>query len=133
VPTIHAILAIRQRLYRDLVGTLLSGECGVRVYEMAETEQAETELAVAATLRQLLVQEEFSVDDPVIVVTSTEDTHEMPTSFSRLLTEFPEVTIVSVSTGSIRSFQMRIKKRKFRSSRNGLLKAIRNCLPDPLQ
>jgi hypothetical protein len=133
VPTIHAILAIRQRLFRDLVGTLLSGEYGVRLYKHAETEQAGTELAVAATLRRLLVQEDFSVDDPVIVITSTDDTHEIPTSFSRLLTEFPEVTIVGVSTVDIRSFQMRIKKRKFRCSRNGLLKALRNCLPDPLQ
>lgn len=125
VRTLHAILAIRQRLYRDLVGSTLCEEYDVRIYE-----ESESEIAVAGALRRVLNQDLFSVDDPVIVVTSVDDTNEIPASFSRLLTEFPEVTIVGVSTLSIRSFQVRIRKRTFRCSQKGLLKAIRTCTGD---
>ena len=101
---------------------MLSEAFDVQIYE-----EEETEMAVAMALRQLLGQDEFSVDDPVIVVTSIDDTVEGLSRYSRLLLEFPEVTIVDVSTASIRSFQIWTRERKFRCSQKGLLKAIKEC------
>lgn len=124
--TIHAIIAIKQKLYRDLIGNMLSDAYDIRIYE-----ESDDEIAVAVTLQRLLEQDDFSVDDPVIVITSSGDSSAACAPFTRLLTEFPEVTLIDVSSEKIRSYQMRIKKRRFRCSRTGLLGTVRECIHDP--
>jgi hypothetical protein len=129
VRTIHAILAIQQRLYRDLMASLLSREYDVRIVA-----HADDELAIAVALRGLLDEGEFPVDDPVIVVTSIDDANEIPASVSRLLVEFPEVTFVGIcwATAHVRSFQLRIDVQEIPCSVKGLVEAIRECTRHPL-
>jgi hypothetical protein len=126
---IHAILAIEQRLYRDLLGAALAREYDVRIVA-----QADNELAVAAALRMLLDEGEFPVDDPVIVITSIGDAVDIPASCSRLLGEFPEVTVIGIcwATASVRSFQLRIDAHEIPCSMQGLVDAIRECTNRPL-
>jgi hypothetical protein len=128
VRTIHAILAIPQRLYRDLLGSMLSNQYDVRIVA-----RASNELAVAIELRKLLDEGDFAVDDPVVLVTSIEDTDEIPVSCSRLLSEFPEVTIVGIcwATARVRSFQVRIDVQEIPCSMQGLVDAIRECANRP--
>ena len=127
--TIHAILAIQQRLYRDLMASLLSRE-----YDVCIVADADDELAVAVALRRLLDEGEFPVDDPVVVVTSIGDANEIPSAVSRLLGEFPEVTIVGIcwATARVRSFQLRIDVQEIPCSVKGLVEAIRECTRHPL-
>lgn len=127
--TIHAILAIQPRLYRDLMASLLSREYDVRIVA-----QASDELAVAVALRSLLDEGDFPVDEPVVIVTSIDDANEIPMSVSRLLGEFPEVTIVGIcwATAHVRSFQLRIDVQEIPCSVKGLVEAIRECTQRPL-
>lgn len=127
--TIHAILAIHQRLYRDLLSAMLTDEYDVRIVA-----RADEELAIAAALRKLLDEGEFPVDDTVIVVTSIDDSNEIPAACSRLLGEFPEVTIVGIcwATARVRSFQLRIDVQEIPCSMKGLVEAIRECTRHPL-
>jgi hypothetical protein len=124
VRTIHAILAIQQNLYRDLMASVLSRE-----YDVCVVANADNEFAVACELRQLLDEGDFLVDDPVIVVTSIDDANEIPAPVSRLLGEFPEVTIVGIcwATAHVRSFQLRIDVQEIPCSVQGLVEAIREC------
>ena len=91
--------------------------------------RVEDELQVVAALRSLLDDGEFAVDDPVIVVTSIEDSDPVPPSVSRLLGEFPEVTIVGIcwATARVRSFQLQIEVREIPCSLTGLINAVREC------
>src|SRR4051812_38422890 len=119
---IHAILAIQQRLLRESLGARLARYSDVRIEGYAKGE-----LGIALALRKLLDEGDISVDDPVIVITSIDDTLDTPVSCSRLLCEFPEVTIFGVCTDSMRgcSLQLRIDVQEFECSLNGLAEAIR--------
>ncbi|MBC8116600.1 MAG: hypothetical protein H7062_19580 [Candidatus Saccharimonas sp.] len=133
--TIHAILAIRQRLYRDLMHSMLTREPDVHIVPPLDDEgSADDECHIATRLFKLLEVDEFAVDDPVIVVISIEDTKEIPASVSRLLSEFPEVTIVGIcwATAHVRSFQLRIDVQEIPCSVKGLVEAIRECTRHPL-
>lgn len=129
VGIIHAILAIRQPFYRDVLSIVLSRE-----YDVIIVTHADHEIAIAAALRKLLDDGHFPVDDPVIVVMSIDDPDEIPVSCSRLLSEFPEVTIVGIcwATARVRSFQLRIDVQEINCSVKGLIDAIRECTRHPL-
>ncbi|MEI8384202.1 MAG: hypothetical protein WCJ09_29100 [Planctomycetota bacterium] len=122
--TIHAILALHQPLFGELLSANLSRERDIRIVS-----QVEHEFEIAASLHDLLDDREFAVDDPVIVVTSLEDVDNIPPSVSRLLVEFPEVTIIGIcwATSSVRSFQLQIDVREVPCSLTGLIDAIREC------
>ena len=127
--TIHAILAIQQRLFRDLLASMLARE-----YDVSIVAHAESELAVCVALQKLLDEGDFPCDDPVIVITSIDEGDGIPASCSRLLTEFPEVTIVGIcwATAHLRSFQLRIDVQEIPCSLKGLTEAIRECTKRPL-
>ncbi|HEY4263560.1 MAG TPA: hypothetical protein VGM98_25580 [Schlesneria sp.] len=121
--TIHAILAIRQRLYRDLLGAVLSRDYDVRVIAQTDFE------AVATSLRILLDDGEFPIDDPVIVIMSIDESGDIPASCSHLLCEFPEVTIIGIcwANATVRSFQLRIDVQEIPCSMQSLVDAMREC------
>lgn len=129
VPKIHAILAIHQPLAELIDGELKraygrSG-CDVRIVK-----HPENEIAVASALIKLLDEEEFFVDESVIVFLSIDDVIEIPSSVSRLLGEFHEAIVIGISwsTGRIRSFQLQIHAQEVPRSIKGLLDAIDDCV-----
>ncbi len=136
MPTIHAILALHQRFHHDLMHSLLSREDGVRIVRPPKGQPANEndELSIGVRLHKLLDAKKFPVDDRVIVVTSIEDATEIPASISRLLAEFPEVTIVGIcwATAHVRTFQLRIDVQEIPCSVKGLVEAIRECTRHPL-
>ena len=125
---IHAILAIQQRLFRENLSARLSHYGDVRIEA-----HAESEVDIAVALRKLLGDRRQSEKrrkvpkGPVIVVVSIDDTLDTPEACTRLLSEFPHITIFGIRTDSMpgRSFQLRINMQEFECSLGGLADAIR--------
>ncbi len=125
--TIHAVLAI-PRLYRDAFTQNLHPD-----FDVSFVDEPLDEWAIACNLRTLL-NGDISVDDPVIVVTSIDEADDIPALCSRLLTEFPEITIMGIcrNTSRIRSFQLRIQVEEIHCSLSDLNEAIRECTRNSL-
>ena len=129
--TIHAVVAL-PKLYGEAIARSLSNVFDVHsVDEPAETDQREW--VVACALRTLL-NEDISVDDMVVLVTTVEDVDGIPAFCSRLLTEFPELSILGISrnTSRIRLFQLQIQVRDVPCSLSELSEAIIECTRDSL-
>ena len=122
--TIHAILALEHPLFSELLAVNLSHEPDMRIVA-----RVVGEVKVAEELRDLLDNDEFDVDDPVIVVMSTDESEEISPTISRLLGEFPEIIIVGIcwATARVRTFQLQIDVHEIPCELDGLIEAIRDC------
>ncbi len=119
---VHVVLAIEQRLYRELLASHLARENDVRVVA-----RVWDEFEVAAALEILLGEEPFSADDPVVVITSIDDVERVPAFCSRLLGEFPEVIVIGIcwNCGQVRTFQASIDVQELPCTLDSLVAELR--------
>lgn len=121
--TIYILLAGHTRLHRDLLTSLLRRE---RSLEIVAAVDGEVSLA---TVLAVFLNGPCDIEAPVIAILSIADTERTPPEVSRLLIEFPELTIIGICwlTGDVRSFQLKIEIAQASSSLTGLMDAIRDC------
>jgi hypothetical protein len=124
----HIILSLRSQLLCDILYDRWCYD-----YDVHVVPNDNDEFAFASELLNLLNNGDFLIDDPVVVIMSIESIDKVPAAVSRLLFEFPELTILGFCgrTHRIRSFQLRVDIQEISSSLAGLIDAIRNCASSP--
>ena len=124
---VRIVLAADRPLLADALCRQLASHDDLRIEA-----QVPDELAAALAVRQLLLRPEVSADDPVVVITLVAGDGAIAGVSSHLISEFPEVLVVTVSpdSGKIRSHRGSIQVKDLHGSLDNLVQELRSLLTD---